>query len=398
MIPLLAGALIALAAAALLEEAAAWFVGSAVESRRNGDESAAIPSARSARQARLAARFLVAAAFGALVAGAVRRDDAALAAGTALLAVAWTLATAALAGVRRRSPWSLAGRLVYRPLRWLGGVLRGILLAGGRLTGFGYPASSLDRAADLDQEHLWLRGRAAWDETESMVATLHQFGEAIAEDVMVRRESIAAVSAGATVPDILAVVRAQGYSRYPVYAESPDSVVGILHVLDLLGAPSERTAQELARSPLFIPSTKPVGTLLRQLQTSYNQMAVVVDEYGGTAGLVTVEDLVEELVGEIEDELDENPPRIRRLGPETFWVDSAVTIDEVNEALELALEEGEYDTVAGLILERLEHVPRAGEGIREDGVWIEVLAAEPHRIQSLKLVLPGRGTRPEVTR
>jgi putative hemolysin len=127
-------------------------------------------------------------------------------------------------------------------------------------------------------------------------------------------------------------------------------------------------------------------------------MAVVVDEYGGTAGLVTVEDLLEELVGEIEDELDEAPARIRKLGPGVFWVDATVGVDEVNEALDLELEEGEYDTLAGLILERLEHIPRPGEGLRVDGVWIEVLAAEPHRIQALRLSFAQRREAAEAAR
>jgi CBS domain containing-hemolysin-like protein len=117
-------------------------------------------------------------------------------------------------------------------------------------------------------------------------------------------------------------------------------------------------------------------------------MAVVMDEYGGTAGLVTVEDLLEELVGEIEDEHDEALPRVRRLEPGVFWVDATLPLSEVNEILHLDLEGGEYyDTVAGLVLERLERVPRAGERIREDGAWIEVLNAEPNRIQSLKIQL-----------
>ncbi|HET9232724.1 MAG TPA: hemolysin family protein, partial [Candidatus Eisenbacteria bacterium] len=223
----------------------------------------------------------------------------------------------------------------------------------------------------------------------AFVATLHQFGEALVQDVMVPRESVVALRAAAEMSEIVAVVSGQGYSRYPVYAENLDNVVGMLHVLDLLTASPGATAAQLARPPFYTPSTKPVGALLRELQTTYNQMAVVVDEYGGTAGLVTVEDLLEELVGEIEDEHDETPPRIRRLESGVFWVDATLPVHELNEVLHLNLEEGEYDTLAGLVLERLERIPKPGERIQENGTWIEVLSASPHHIQALKIRVSG---------
>jgi magnesium and cobalt exporter, CNNM family len=395
MMVLLGAVVLLILLAALLEEAAAWFVRQGADLLSSEeDEALILVAARSARQARLLTRGAVALAFGLLVIAIPRETSMPWTAIALALACVWSLYFAVVSGIRGRSPWSLLGRLVFRSLAWIGSLSRVLLLAGGRLPGFGAPLSSVERVTELDREMAWLRGqidRASSDagaEARAVVATLHQFGEALVEDVMVQREAIVAIRATATLPEIVNVVAGQGYSRYPVYAENLDNIVGVLHVLDLLTAPPGATAVDVSRPPLYTPSTKSVGALLQELQTTYNQMAVVMDEYGGTAGLVTVEDLLEELVGEIEDEHDEALPRIRRLEPGVFWVDATLPLSEVNEILHLDLEEGEYyGTLAGLVLERLERVPRTGERIREDGAWIEVLNAEPNRIQSLKIQL-----------
>jgi len=381
--------------AALLEEAAAWYVRQGADLLSSEeDESLTLAAARSARQARLLGRGAVALALGLSVIAMVRVEKLPWTGIAFGLALAWTFYFAAFSGVRGRSPWSLVGRVVLSSLAWAGSVSRVLLLAGGRLPGIGAPLSSVERVTELDRELAWLRGQTdhaspdAGEEARAVVATLHQFGEALVEDVMVQREAIVAIRSAATLPEIVSVVSGQGYSRYPVYSENLDNIVGVLHVLDLLNAPPGATAVDLSRPPLFTPSTKPVGALLQELQTTYNQMAVVVDEYGGSAGLVTVEDLLEELVGEIEDEHDEALPRVRRLEPGVFWVDATLPLSEVNEILHLDLEEGEYyGTVAGLVLDRLERIPKTGERLREDGAWIEVLNAEPNRIQSLKIQL-----------
>lgn len=224
-----------------------------------------------------------------------------------------------------------------------------------------------------------------------MVATLREFGESRAEDVLVPREEVVGVSAETSRDEILALVQREGFSRYPVFRESLDTVVGVLHVFDLLTAGPDTRAEDLAREPFLTNDTKLVSVLLRELQVTYNQMAVVLDEYGGTAGIVTVEDLLEELVGEIRDELDlEEGDALRRLEPGVYWVDAAMRLEDLNEALKLGLETGDYDTVAGLLLDRLERIPMPGERIREGGAWIEVLSAEPQRINSVKVTVPDR--------
>jgi CBS domain containing-hemolysin-like protein len=384
----LTGAIALLLLSLLLEEAALWFGRRALDADRNEDEEAvAQHMARAARQGRLLGRFLMALGFGILAADVVRSRSGTAVSTLVVAGFLWTVGSAGLSGVHWGSPLALVGRALLRPVEWLGAALRWFLLAWGRLPGLGSPVASLERVREVKIERQWLRARPHEEEEDRMLATLHEFGESRVEDVMVPREEMVAVSAQATVEEAVVVVGEEGYSRYPVYRDSMDSVVGVLHVFDLLGAPSGERAGALAHAPFLTNDTKPVGTLLRELQETYNQMAVVVDEYGGTAGIVTVEDLLEELVGEIEDEHDEERSRFRSLEPGVYWVDGMVRVDELNEALELDLEEGEYDTLAGLVLERLERIPRAGERVRASGVWLEVVAAEPHRIGALRMTV-----------
>jgi CBS domain containing-hemolysin-like protein len=384
MIPwTLTAALLLLLIGAALDQASLWFARQPGDSP-DTDEDALSPALSAAGRSHLAGRFLVAAAF-ALFGHAAARDPSpwtwgGLVAGGAV----WALA-AALSGLRWQSPWSLAGRAAYRVLRGFGLVLeRGLLV--GRSSG---ARAFRDASRERQQEVEWLLGRTGENEQLQMLTALQEFGEATVEDVMLRREEIAAIPSSARVPEILGIVEAERYTRYPVYEGSLDTVVGVLHVFDLLTAGPEADAGSLARKPFFTTASKPVGNLLRELQVTYNQMAVVVDEYGGTAGLATVEDLLEELVGEIEDEDDEMEAPLRRLEPGAYWVLGTMRIEELNEALELELPEGEYDTVAGLVLDRLERIPHPGERVRENGVMIEVLASEPQRIQAVRVVVDG---------
>ncbi len=381
--------LVSLMFAVLLEEAGAWFSQNALDRMvGDGEEQEAAAFARSARQARLLARLLAAAAFVIPLAADRRFGPSYVPPIVAALALLWAVAGSTLVAVRWQSPLSLAGRAVLRPLAEVGNVLRWILVALHRMPGVGRPASSAERLIELDYELRWLQGRSGEDEEGKMLATLQEFGEACVEDVMVPREEVVGIPAEATVPEILDVVRREGYTRYPVYRDTLDTVVGVLHVFDLLAAPSEVTAASLAREPVLTSATKPVGTLLRELQATYNQMAVAVDEYGGMAGIATVEDLLEELVGEIHDELDvEEESPLRRIEPGVYWVEGTMRVEDLNEALGLDLKEGEYDTVAGLVLDRLERIPLPGERVREEGVAFEIAAAEPQRVIALRLTL-----------
>jgi CBS domain containing-hemolysin-like protein len=395
MMALPAAALVLLVLALFLDEAVAWFARRAVEMEGAGHEAEEVRrGARKALHSRLVARGFIAAAAGLIAASLLRPSSPVPDPVVGAAVLVWALLGAALVGVRWGSPLSLAGRALFRPFRWLGTALRGVLAAWGRLPGPDLPAPSMERAREIEEERRWLRGERDEDDPHrrgrdpgEVVTALAEFGTSRVEDVMVEREAVIALPAEAGVPRILDVVADQGFSRYPVYAETLDTVVGVLHVFDLFRAPPEATAGSLARPPFFTVDTKSAGTLLRELQVSYNQMAVVVDEYGGTAGVVTVEDLLEEVVGEIGDEHDEEDVRIVPLESGSYRVEGSVRVDEVNESLGLELETGEYDTVAGLVLERLERIPRVGERVKVGGIWIEVLEAEPRRIRALKLTV-----------
>jgi CBS domain containing-hemolysin-like protein len=188
-----------------------------------------------------------------------------------------------------------------------------------------------------------------------------------------------------TVRDFIAEA---GHSRIPVYGENLDDILGILYVKDLVPWLGNESAEfrldRLLRQPIRVPETKPVKDLLRDFQRSEVHLAIVVDEYGGTSGLVTIEDVLEEIVGEIQDEHDtaeEQPPSADEVSPGRWELDARYQIYDLNELLEVELpEDDDFDTVAGYILERLGRVPEAGESLEADGLRFEVLEATPTRI------------------
>ena len=378
--------------AVLLEEGAAWFSRNAMDllAGDQEDEDAARKLAEQGRESRVLARFGWGGFFTVLAVATLETQGGPWA--LVALGLLLPMAAASLSGAHWKSPLALAGRAVFAPLHLLGRALRWVLRGWGHLPGFDRPPGALDRLEEMDQERRWLQGETFEDTQGKMLAALHEFGESAVEDVMVPRESVAGIEAGAELPEILGIIAEQGYTRYPVYQETLDSVVGVLHLFDLLEA-TEGRAADFCRPAYLTNATKPAVILLRELQSTYNQMAVVLDEYGGTAGLVTVEDLLEELVGEIQDEDDDGEDRIRRLDEAAYWVDASCRVDELNELLDLHLAEGEYDTLAGLILERLQYLPRAGEQLRENGVALEVVGAEPQRITAVKLTVIDRGER-----
>lgn len=189
------------------------------------------------------------------------------------------------------------------------------------------------------------------------------------------------------------------HSRIPVYHETRDTVVGIIHVKDLMplageGGDSGQTLRDVMREPYFVPETKGVSELLREFQRQHVQIAIAVDEYGGVTGLLTVEDIMEEIVGEIEDEYDQenHEDRIRRLAPHSIDVDARLPIREVNELLDLDLPENEdFDTVGGLVMDRMARVPSAGEQLRLGPLVIKILQSDDRKVERVLLELTGTG-------
>ena len=222
---------------------------------------------------------------------------------------------------------------------------------------------------------------------DRLVDAVNRFAQTVVRDVMTPRPDIVAVPAGGTVADLKAAMRETKYSRIPVYGENLDDIVGVVTVRDLLeyeGQPTD-PLQPLARPVFLVPETKRIAELLKEFQAGGMAFAVVIDEYGGTAGIVSVEDIVEEIVGEIKDEYDAEAEPISVEGDGSILVTGRVTVDRLEQALEAPLDEGEdVGTVGGLVASLFGHFPQAGESIDYRGFRVEVVDAEKKRVNRVR--------------
>jgi putative hemolysin len=223
----------------------------------------------------------------------------------------------------------------------------------------------------------------------SMITNVLDFGDTTVYDVMMPLSEVTALPEDATLAEAVIEIADKQHTRIPIYRERVDQIVGVLHAFDLLAAEvaaRKGTVSELARPPIFVPESKPTVDLLVELQRAGQQLAVVVDEYGGATGICTVEDILEEIVGEIEDEYDKGPSPIRSEGPGVWRVLAKTSISQVNEALKIALPEGEdYETIAGLILDRLKRIPREGETLRLGLITVTVIGASDRAIEEVRI-------------
>lgn len=235
-----------------------------------------------------------------------------------------------------------------------------------------------------------------------MIENVVEFASTDVSEVMTPRTDIEGIEFTNDLASIRRFITEVGHSRIPVYRESLDDILGILYVKDLvryLGAEvTDFDLNGILRQPIRVPETKPVPDLLADFQRAEVHLAIVIDEYGGTAGLVTIEDVLEEIVGEIQDEHDpddEEVPELVETGPGRWELDGRFHIDDVNEALDLDLPEDEdYDTIAGFMLAQMGHVPLAGESFEAAGYRFDVLAAAPTHISRVGLERISRTHRP----
>jgi len=225
-----------------------------------------------------------------------------------------------------------------------------------------------------------------------MLSAIFDFGELVVRQVALPRTEIIAVEADTPLGEVVTLATGVMVTKLPVYEDSLDHIIGILHIRDLLGAtqdPSRKnsTARDLAREALFVPETISVNDLLLEFRARRQHIAIVLDEYGGTAGLVTLEDLVEEIVGEFRDPFDVNPPSIQALPDGSALVDGLTLIEEFNEHFDLHLYNPNYDTIAGYVLGRLGRIPQAGDVVEspEDGIRLKVEAMDGLRIAQVSL-------------
>jgi CBS domain containing-hemolysin-like protein len=205
-------------------------------------------------------------------------------------------------------------------------------------------------------------------------------------DAMVPRTEIVAVPNTATLKELTEIFKKYGHTKVPVYSGTLDDIVGVAFLKDLFSQPT--SLQELIRPVMFVPETKRCSDLLSEFRAQNTTIAIVFDEYGGTAGLITTEDLVEELFGDIEDEYDEQEVMIRQIDEKTFKVNARIEIERLNETLNIILPEGEYETLAGFLLNQLGHVPRRDETYDYSGIQMVVTKATRRKIQWVKIVLP----------
>ena len=225
-------------------------------------------------------------------------------------------------------------------------------------------------------------------EERALIHSIIEFGDTVVREVMVPRPDMVTVAAGTTVRDVLEIAMAAGYSRIPAYEQNIDDIVGIVYVKDLFRAKddaADRPVREFMRPPHFAPESKRVSELMREMQAEKYHMAVVVDEYGGTAGLVTLEDLIEELVGEIVDEYDVEEPNIEPMPGGDVRVNGRMPIDEVNELTHANFPEGDWDTVAGLFFNLLGHVPTEGETVDFNGHRLRAEKVQGRRIGRVRI-------------
>ncbi|MDQ3757665.1 MAG: hemolysin family protein [Actinomycetota bacterium] len=226
-------------------------------------------------------------------------------------------------------------------------------------------------------------------EERALIHSIIEFGDTVAREVMVPRPDMVAVEGRDRIGDVMEVAMAAGYSRIPVYEQGIDDICGVVFTKDLMRAEREGRSdvevRSLVREAHFVPETKRVSELMREMQREKFHIAIVVDEYGGTAGLVTLEDLIEELVGEIVDEFDIEEPNIEKLPNGDVRVNARMAIDEVNDLLHADMPSGDWDTVGGLVFNLLGHVPAEGESVAVDGYSLTAEKVQGRRIGRVRI-------------
>jgi putative hemolysin len=229
------------------------------------------------------------------------------------------------------------------------------------------------------------------EEEKEMIHSVIEFGDTIVKEIMVPRVDMVCVEVQTSMEEILDVMAEEKLSRLPVYEETIDTIVGVIHIKNIMNFwrknVKDMQAIEFISMPYFIPETKKVSELLKEFQANRMQIAIVVDEYGGTAGLVTMEDLVEEIVGEIKDEYDESGPLIRKQDDGTYLVDSKTEIHHLNEQLDLNIPSEEYNTVGGFVLWILRRMPRKNEVVPYQNLKFTVTEADRKRIYKIQLAI-----------
>jgi CBS domain containing-hemolysin-like protein len=262
------------------------------------------------------------------------------------------------------------------------------------------PTEELGVSHTLEQFEAVVRSSSSGGDIDPAEAALLRrsirFGDKTAADALVPRVEVEAFQRDDLAPALIERCVATGFSRFPVFTDDLDDIVGVVHVKSIYSLPAKERSGvhvgDLMHEALAVPETRGLDLILDDMRSARKQMAVVVDEHGGTAGVITMEDLIEEIVGEIDDEHD---PRVGRTSVEdsgSTVLSGGLHLDEVEEESGFRVPEGPYETFAGFVLARLGHIPEPSEMVYEDGWCVEVVAVKGRRIETLRVVAPGAGS------
>lgn len=291
--------------------------------------------------------------------------------------------------VARPTLWA---EFIFRPVIWL---LNGAGNALLRVLDI-RPASGHERVHSVEELKMLVSASAGIgvveNEAEEIVHAVFDLRDTLVRLVMVPRTEMIAVSADSTLEDLIQIAIQHSFTKLPVYGENLDQMLGIVHLNDLLGtlygqSPKQRSARDLMREAIFIPETARVSGLLRLFRDRQQHIAIVLDEYGGTAGMVTLEDLLEEIIGEVGDPFDQEP-EIQSLPDGSTLVDGLMPIEDFNEHFELNLHDPDYNTVAGYVLGRLGRLAQVGDKVIVEGMRLQVEAMDGLRIARLSIRKP----------
>ena len=277
---------------------------------------------------------------------------------------------------------------LFAPFVW---VLRKATDLVLHLLGLESPGAEREPLSEAELRMLLSRSSAEGEiehEEQQMIDKVFVFGDKDAADVMVPRPEVVAISVEMPLEQALAEVLDSPYTRYPVFRESLDDIVGVLHVRDLFTAVHDRgiaavRIEEIVRPAYIVPETKDLASLLQEFRRTNNHFAVVVDEYGGMAGICTLEDLLEEIVGEIEDEFDVPEEQIEQVDDDTYRIDGMFPIDEFNERFNTDLPDEDFHTVGGFVFGQLGRAPEPGDDVSFNGLRFDVLEVEGNRIEKI---------------
>ena len=223
---------------------------------------------------------------------------------------------------------------------------------------------------------------------KKIIERIFDFSEIAVEDIMIRLVNIEALELDDSIDKAIGLALKTGYSRLPVYAGEAYNIIGIVHAFDLLTAQEKtQSLKDIMRPARYVPNSAPVDELLKQLQTEGNSIAVVVNEYGGTVGIVTIEDILEEVVGEIYDEYDKEETFFVRIGKNKYLVKARMELDELNENLKVNLPKDDYETVAGFLLKHMQRIPRVGESFRFDNLTFVITQADQRSIKEVSITI-----------